>query len=91
MFPSLSTASVYICLKPILNLLSADAFISLPNDNILDCFQLKAFADGKLIVARIMISPCDRVENIVGKEENAGYQHFLFFQNVFRRLFPRGR
>ena len=24
------------------------------------------------------------VENIVGKEENAGNQHFLFFHNVFK-------
>ena len=28
-------------------------------------------------VAKIMISPCDRVENIVGKGENAGYQSGL--------------
>ena len=25
----------------------------------------------------------DRVENIVGKGENAGYQHFLFFAQCF--------
>ena len=27
-----------------------------------------------------------RVENTVGKVENAGYQHFSFFHNVFERL-----
>ena len=32
-----------------------------------------------------MISLSDRVENIVGKEENAGYQHFLFFPQCFQK------
>ena len=27
-----------------------------------------------------------RVENIVGKEENAGYQHFLLFSQCFQWL-----
>ena len=27
----------------------------------------------------------DRVENIVGKEENAGYQHFLLFSQCFQK------
>ena len=34
--------------------------------------------------ARIMISVFDRVENIVGNGENAGYQHFLLFQQCFQ-------
>ena len=34
--------------------------------------QLKAFADNKLDVARWMISFSDKIENIVGKGENAG-------------------
>ena len=29
------------------------------------------------------ISLCDRVGNTVGKEENAGYQHFLLFPQFF--------
>ena len=29
-----------------------------------------------------MISPIDMVENIVGKGENAGYQHFLLFPQI---------
>ena len=29
------------------------------------------------------ISLCGRVENNVGKEENAGYQHFLLFPQCF--------
>ena len=46
---------------------------------------LKAFADDKLNVAKITISLCDRVENTVGKEENAGYQHFLLFPQCFQK------
>ena len=46
---------------------------SLPNDKILDPIKLKAFADDKLNVARMMISVLHTVENTVGKGENAGY------------------
>ena len=38
-----------------------------------------------------MISPIDKVESIVRKEENAGYQHFFFSDNVFKRLLSQGR
>ena len=41
--------------------------------------KLKAFAYDKLIVATMVISLLDRVENTVGKGENACYQHFLLF------------
>ena len=54
-------------------------FISLPNNKILDVTKLKAFADDKFIIARMMISLLDRIENTVGKGENAGCQHFLLF------------
>ena len=30
----------------------------------------------------------DRVENSVGKEENAGFQHFLLFPQCFERHLP---
>ena len=33
--------------------------------------------------------PCYRVENIVGKGENAGYQHFLLFPRFQRVSSPR--
>ena len=33
----------------------------------------------------MMISAFDRVENIVGKGENAGYQHFLLFPQCFHK------
>ena len=29
----------------------------------------------------------DKIENIVGKEENAGYQHFLLFPQCFQKDF----
>ena len=45
---------------------------SLPNDKILDVTKLKAIADDKSNVTKMMISLFDRVENTVGKGENAG-------------------
>ena len=55
---------------------------SLPNDKILNMTKLKAFADNKSNVTK-MISLLDRVENIVGKRENAGYRHFLLYLQCF--------
>ena len=61
----------------------------LPDDKILDWSKLKAFADDNLNVAKKVISLHDRVENIVGKGENAGYQHFLLFLQCFQKAsFP---
>ena len=57
----------------------------LPNDKILDFTKLKAFADNKLNVAKIIICLFDKVENIVGKGENAGYQQFLLFPLCFQK------
>ena len=53
--------------------------LNLPNDKILEITKLKAFADNKINVDQMMISVFDRVENNVGKGENAGCQHFLLF------------
>ena len=33
----------------------------------------------------MMISVCDRVEDVVRKGENAGYQHFLLFLQCFEK------
>ena len=49
-----------------------DWFNPLPNNKILDVTKLKAFADAKLNFDKITISLLDRVENTVGKGENAG-------------------
>ena len=59
---------------------------SLPNNKILDWTKLKAFANDKLDSAKVMISVYNRVENIVGKGENAGYQHFLLFPQYFQNV-----
>ena len=45
-----------------------------------DLTNIKAFADKKLNVAQVIISVFEGLENIVGKGENAGYQHFPFIQ-----------
>ena len=60
---------------------------SLPNDNCLDWFKLKAFTEDKLNVAKMMISCVDRLENTVGNGENAGYQHFAAVPTVFSKAF----
>ena len=60
---------------------------SLPKDKILDVTKLKAFADDKLNIAKMTISLLDRIENTVGKGENAGCQHFLLFPTVFSIVF----
>ena len=52
---------------------------SLPNNKILDQSKLKGFADNKINMAQKLKFVFGRVENIVGKGENAGYQHFLLF------------
>ena len=60
------------------------------NSKILDVTKLKAFANDKLKVAEMMISLFDRVENTVGKGENAGYQHFLLFPQCFPKPYSLG-
>ena len=59
---------------------------SLPNNKILVLTKLKAFADSKFNVAKILISVFDRAINIVGKRENVDYQHFLLFPQCFQKL-----
>ena len=62
---------------------------SLPNNKILDWSKLIAFADKILDVVQMMFCVTDWVENIVGKGENAGNQHFLLFLQCFQKVsFP---
>ena len=61
-------------------------FNSLPGDKISNSTKLKAFADDKLECAEIMISVHDMIENLVGKGENAAYQHFLLSPQCFLKL-----
>ena len=59
----------------------------LPDDNILDRSKLKAFADDKSNVTQNIKVVFHRIENIEGKEENAGYQYFLLFPQCFQKAF----
>ena len=56
---------------------------SLPNN----LTKLEAFADDKIKVVKMIFFVSDRVENIVEKGENAGYQYFLLFPQCFQRAF----
>ena len=60
---------------------------SLPNDKIFDDSKSKSFADDKINVTQNLKFVMGRVENIVGKGENAGYKHFLFFLTMFSKAF----
>ena len=41
--------------------------------------KLKACAEDKLNIAKMLVSKLNRVENTVGHRKNAGYRHFLLF------------
>ena len=47
--------------------------------------KFKAFADDQSKVAQMLKFAPDRVENIVGKGENAGNKHFLLFPQYFQK------
>ena len=57
-------------------------FNPLPDDKILGLSKFKAVADNKLNVTQNVKVVFHRIEN-VGKEENAGYQHFFLFPQSF--------
>ena len=61
-------------------------FNPFPHDKILDQTKLKAFADDKLNVTKIVIPVFDRVENTVGKGEIACTNNFSSSHNDFIRL-----
>ena len=46
---------------------------------------MKALADDKMNVTEKLKFGLGRVENIMGKGENAGYQHFLLFPLCFQK------
>ena len=52
--------------------------------NVLDLPQLKPFSEHKLYVDQMIEFDSERLENNVGKGENAGYQHFLLFPQCFQ-------
>ena len=63
---------------------------SLPNEKFLDWAKLKAFADNKINVTEKLKFILARVENFVGKRDNAGFQHFLHFPQCFQKAFYTG-
>ena len=63
---------------------------SLPDNKILDRSKFTAFADNKIDVSQKFEFVLEMVENIVGKGENASYQYFLLFHNVFKRHLIQG-
>ena len=65
-------------------------FNSLPNNKFLDWSKLKAFVDDKLNLAEKLKFDLGQVENIVGRGENAGYQHFLLFPQCFQKASFQG-
>ena len=53
------------------------------------CPNSQHFADDNIIVTQKLKLTFGRIENIVGKGENAGNQHFLLFPQCFQKLsFP---
>ena len=62
---------------------------SLPNDKMLDWSKFKGFAENKINAAEMIISLSNRVENIVGKGDNADYQHFLLFPPFQKASYTR--
>ena len=55
------------------------------NNKILDWSKLKAFADDEINLTEKLKFVLERVEIIVGKGENAGYQQFLLFPQCFQK------
>ena len=62
-------------------------FNPLQDDKILGLPKLNAFAEDKLNLTENVKVVFHMIENIVEKEENAGYQHFLLFPQCFQKAF----
>ena len=73
-----------------LHLIKKLCFNNLKNDNILDLSKLRAVVDDNLNVTEKLKFALGRVENIVRKGENAGYQHFLLFPQCFQKASSLG-
>ena len=85
------------CLVFLYNIISSYIFVqynftcalnSLQNNEFFDWSKFKAIADDNLIVNQKLKFALGKVENIVEKGNNAGYQHFFSFShNVFKSQF----
>ena len=72
------------CLPVLLELVSGDnelnrSINSLANDKIFDWFNMKELGDDKIGVTQKFRFVLRQVKYILGKGENAGFQHFLLF------------
>ena len=56
-----------------------------PDDKISDRSKLKACVDKRINMTEKLKFVLERVENMVGTGENAGYQHFLLFPQCFQK------
>ena len=65
-------------------------FNPLPTDKIIDQSKMKDLADDKINMTQTLHFVLEKVENIVGKGENAGNQHFLLFPQCFQKLYSSG-
>ena len=74
------------CIVPLTLYHAFPSFSSLSNDKFSVLSKLKAFADDNSNVTKMTKFAGDSLENIVGKGDNAGYQHFLLFQQFFLKL-----
>ena len=63
---------------------------SLPNDKMMHKSKFNAFADDKFNIDEVVIYTCSRVENIVGKGKNTGYQYYLFPPQCFQKAHKKG-
>ena len=63
------------------------SFNSVPNDKILDATKLKAFADGKINVAQMMISVSVRARKHCGKRRKCWLPAFSPFPTMFSKGF----
>ena len=80
---------VYRCTNRMLEgfffFLQMSSINSLPNNKTLDWFKFKALGDDKMNLAEKQKFFLKLVENIAGKRENAGNQHFLLFPQCFQK------
>ena len=70
------------------SVITQNLFNSIPKNKILDWFKFRAFADNINVNEQLKFS-LRGVENIVGKGENAGYQHFFLFPRFRKASFWR--
>ena len=76
--------SVVYCITN-LRRISMDSFLTMQTKKKIASSKFRARADEKSNVGLEVEFVLGKVENIAGKRENAGYQHFLLFPQCFQR------